>query len=65
MVASGTEPKTTPGEYSYGAWEAVKNLYDSTDAARSKDSTLPTGPRKAPYEQVTMLKNNSGGGRSL
>jgi Tfp pilus tip-associated adhesin PilY1 len=65
VVASGTEPKTTPGEYSYGAWEAVKNLYDSTDAAQSQDQTLTTGPRKAAYEQSTMITKTSGGGRTL
>jgi hypothetical protein len=62
VVASGTEPKVkSSAEYSYGAWEAVKNLYDSTDAAQSQDQTLTTGPRKAAYEQSTMITKTSGG----
>jgi Tfp pilus tip-associated adhesin PilY1 len=51
--------------YSYSVWEAVKNLYDSTDAARSRDFSLPTGPRKAAYKPVTMMKKDSIGRRIL
>ncbi|MDR1515934.1 MAG: hypothetical protein LBS45_09575 [Synergistaceae bacterium] len=66
VVASGAEPKVkSSAEYSYGAWEAVKNLYDSTNAAASGDNTLATGPRKAQYEQVTMITKKKNGSRAL
>ncbi|MDR1650247.1 MAG: hypothetical protein LBR87_00505, partial [Synergistaceae bacterium] len=62
VIASGTEPKVADGTvYSYSGWEAVKNLYDSTDAVRSRDVALPTGPRKAPYRKVTMMDKDSAG----
>ncbi|MDR3280912.1 MAG: hypothetical protein LBT23_10400 [Synergistaceae bacterium] len=66
VIASGAEPRIADKSvYSYSAWEAVKNLYDSTDAARSKDVRLPTGPRKAPYKQVTMMTKKAFGGIAL
>ncbi|MDR3355095.1 MAG: hypothetical protein LBO21_08660 [Synergistaceae bacterium] len=66
VIASGSEPKIAdPSVYSYSGWEAVKNLYDSTDASRSRDMTLPTGPRKAGYEKVTILKKGPYGNYNL
>jgi hypothetical protein len=66
VIASGAEPKIAdPTVYSYSVWEAVKNLYDSTDASRSRDVSLPTGPRRAPYNQVTMITRNGLGNRVL
>jgi hypothetical protein len=62
VIASGSEPKVaSPSVYSYSAWEAVKNLYDSTDASRSRDITLPTGQRKAAYEKVTIMAKDAYG----
>ena len=69
VIASGSEPKIADAAvYSYSAWEAVKNLYDSTNAATSRDMSLPTGRRKAAYQQVTMMtkfKNYANGARLL
>jgi Tfp pilus tip-associated adhesin PilY1 len=53
VVASGTEAKTGPGEYSYSTAEAIKNLYDYTDKNNPK------------HKPVTMLVNKEGGGREL
>ncbi|MDR3255385.1 MAG: hypothetical protein LBT31_07435 [Synergistaceae bacterium] len=66
VISSGMEPKVAnPKMYSYSVWEAVKNLYDSTDASRSRDMNLPTGPRKAPYNQATMIARDALGRRVL
>ncbi|MDR1916034.1 MAG: hypothetical protein LBQ58_05620 [Synergistaceae bacterium] len=64
VIASGSEPKIVdPNAYSYNAWEAIKNLYDSTDK-KNKNKSVPSynsdrpnhGVRKAAYEPVTRIK---------
>ncbi|MDR1481043.1 MAG: pilus assembly protein [Synergistaceae bacterium] len=66
VIASGAEPKIADSSvYSYSAWEAVKNLYDSTDASKANSVILSTGVRKVPYEKVTMMTKDRQGIRHL
>jgi hypothetical protein len=61
VVASGAEPKVEDQTkyYTYEAWEAVKNLYDSTNKENKGLAPNPNGPKgsfKAAYEPVTAIK---------
>jgi hypothetical protein len=64
VIASGAEPKiVNESEYTYHCWEAIKNLYDSTDKKNKGRPVLSYNPsrpnhgvRKAAYQPVTRIK---------
>jgi Tfp pilus tip-associated adhesin PilY1 len=60
VVSSGCEPNVKNGDYEYPVWQAVKNLYDATNAATSQDYRTDTATRKAIYSGVTMRDKNTG-----